>query len=103
MAAKEALNLPCPFAGQERAHGIDQATTRADKLRCIVEQTLLRSSQPLKPLSRQTPSPFRIAPPRPASGAWRIDQDEVSLVAPVSKLVELMGRTEQACLDNGPC
>jgi hypothetical protein len=41
MALEEAVNLPCPFAGQERAHGIDYAPARTHDFGCDVEKPLL--------------------------------------------------------------
>jgi len=41
MTVEKDANLPCPFAGQERAHRIDEASSRPNEFRRNSEQALL--------------------------------------------------------------
>src|SRR5581483_3833153 len=97
--SKEALNLPCPFAGQDRAHGVDEPAAGLHQLRTDPKQPLLRGYEPVEPFRRQPPPAFRIAAPRSAPRAWRIDQDEVGFSAPVCQLLQFLRRAKQSGFD----
>ena len=97
---KEAVNLPCPFAGQERADRIDHAASRSHQLRTKVEQLLLQPNDLVEPVGRQAPPPLRTASPCPTAGAGRVDQDEIGSGSPVGELIELLRRTQQARFDD---
>src|SRR3954463_13969312 len=99
MADEEGLNLPCPFAGQKRADRIDQPAPGTDQLGTDIEQPQLACDQAVQPLGREAPTTLRIAPPRAAARAWRIDQDEIGLCAPVGELRELIRRVEKPHFD----
>src|SRR6476661_11277684 len=99
MASEEAVNLPCPFAGQDRAYRIDQAPAGLDHRSAEIKQMLLDGDDPFEPPGCQTPAALRIAPPGPAARTGRVDQDEVGPVAPVGQLGKLVGRVQQPRLD----
>ena len=99
MTLKEAFDLPCPFAGQQRADRIDKPPPRPNELGGDVEEALLSTHQAIETTGRESPSPFRIAPPRTAARTWRVDKDEVGPVSTVGKLVQLTRRIKQANLD----
>src|SRR5689334_18671183 len=102
MALKEAFNLPCPFAGQERADGVDEAASGPHQLCPDVEQALLRRYHPIQALGSEPPSAFGIAPPCPAAGTRRVDEHEVRFSMPVGKLDEFRRSVEQSRLDLRP-
>ena len=99
MAVLEALDLPWPFPGQQRANRIDQAPTGADQFRGNIQQPLLGGTEMFEPPRGEPPPAFRVAPPRPASRAWRIDEDQVRLGAPFGQLFQLARRAQQARFD----
>src|SRR5256885_4530306 len=99
MRGEEVPNLPCPFAGQKRADRINQVTAGPDQLCGDFEQALLGFDQAVEALGGKPPSPFRVAAPRAAARAWRIDQYEVGGSAPVVELFQLARRAQQARLD----
>jgi hypothetical protein len=92
MALKEALDLVCAFAGQERADGIDDAPTGLDELRGNIEQALLDGNEAIQPLGRQPPTPLRIAAPGSAPGAGRVDETQVGVGLPVGEFRQLFRR-----------
>src|SRR3954451_1216496 len=102
MTLEEVVNLPCPFAGQERTDCIDEPSAWANQFRGDVEQALLNSNEPIKPLRREAPSAFRVTAPRPASRARSIHQNQVRLAAPLGKFFQFLGRTKQNSLDGCP-
>src|SRR5437763_3458443 len=95
MAGEEVFNLPCPFAGQKGADGIDKASPGTDQFGSDVEQALLEGDYAVEPLGCQAPASLGVAPPRAATGTRRIDQDEVGLAAPVGEFVEFLRWVEQ--------
>src|SRR2546430_1883865 len=99
---KEAVNLPCPFTGQERADRIDQTASRPHQLRSKVEQLLLQLDDPIEPLGCEAPAPLGIASPCPTTGAGRVDEDEIGGASPVGELIKLLRWTQQAGLDDRP-
>src|SRR3954468_23565604 len=99
MADEEGLNLPCPFAGQKRADRVDQPAAGTDQFRADIEQPLLYCDQAVQPLGREAPTTLRIAPPRAAARAWRIDQDEIGLRPPVGERDELIRHVEKPHFD----
>src|SRR4051794_18683406 len=101
MTAEEALNLPCPFAGQQRAYGVDQAASGTDQLGADVEQPLLERDDAVETLGRQSPATLGIAPPRPAARTGRVDQDQVRPAGPIYNLGDFVGWVEQTSFD--PC
>jgi hypothetical protein len=83
MAVEEAVDLRCPFAGQDRADGIDEASARADQFGGNVEPPLLQREPTVETLRRETPAALGIAPPRPAARAGRVNEDHVRLLTRV--------------------
>src|SRR6185503_17597555 len=99
MAIEEAGDLPCPFAGQERADGIDEASPGPDQLGGDIEQARLRFNQAVETFSSEAPAPFRVAAPGAAARAGRVDEDEVGVTAPIIEVIELSRRIEQPRFD----
>src|SRR4051812_16408716 len=99
MTVEKGTNLPCPFAGQERAHRIDQPASGPNELRGDSEQALLSFDQALKPLWGEPPTAFRIPAPGTAARARRIHQDQVRRFTPVCELVEFAWRVQQTRFD----
>src|SRR5438270_6952537 len=99
MRGEEVPNLPCPFAGQKRADRINQVTAGPDQLCGDSEQALLRFDQTVEALGGEPPSPFRVAAPRAAARAWRIDQHEIGGSAPVVEPFPLERPAQQAYSD----
>src|SRR3954447_5390354 len=95
MTAEEGLNLACPFAGQKRAHCVDEPAAGTHQLGTDIEQPQLNCDQAVQPLGREAPTALRIAPPGAAAGAWRVDEDEIGLRSPVGKFRQLIRRIEQ--------
>src|SRR4051812_13208769 len=99
MALAEGFNLSCPFAGQEGAYSIDEAAAGLHQLRSKIEQPRLHRNQAIEPLGREPPAAFRIAAPRSASRAGRIDKHQIRLAAPFVEVVQLARRVQQLRLD----
>src|SRR5438270_7896991 len=99
MTVEKDGNLRCPFAGQERAHRIDQPALRPNELRRYSEQALLGFDEAVEAVGREPPPAFRIAAPGAAARAWRIDQHQVGTCAPIGEVVEFARRTQQARVD----
>ena len=100
--AEEALDLPCPFAGQQRANRIDEASARLHQFRGDVEQPLLQRStrrSRRSGVSRHRPSGLRRHVPLPEQGAST--STTLGAFAPVDQLFQFPGRTEQPGLDRG--
>ena len=64
---KKALDLPCPFTGQDRANRIDEVPAGLDQLGGDREQAVLQADKPVEPFRRQAPPPFGIATPGAAA------------------------------------
>ena len=73
MTLEEVVNLPCPFAGQERTDRINQPSAWTDQFRGNVEQPLLNSNKTIEPFGRKAPPALRITAPRAASRARSIN------------------------------
>src|SRR5689334_13728491 len=100
MACEEGRRLACSFPGQQRTDGIDKTSTGPDQFGADIEQALLDGDKPLQPFGGQAPSALWIAPPCATSGAWRVDEHDVGLAAPVRDLVQLLGRIEKTRFDS---
>src|SRR5207248_11320326 len=99
MAGEKVFNLPCPFAGQERTDGVDEAAPGNDQFGSDDEQALLQRDYAVEPLGCQAPASLGVAPPGAATGARRVDKNEIGKTAPVGELVEFFRRVEQPGLD----
>src|SRR4051794_32912447 len=96
---KEAVNLPCPFAEQERADRVHETAAGFYQLRAYVEQPLLKRDDTVEALGCQPPASFGIAPPRAASRTGRVNEDEVRAFPPIRELLQFMRRIKQQRLN----
>src|SRR5215467_5437311 len=99
MALKKVLNLPCPFAGQERAYGVDEPPAWTDKLSRDVQEPLLKDDDAVQPFRREAPAPLRIASPRSTARAGSVDEDEICAIPPIGKLLDFARGVEQEAFD----
>src|SRR5438067_3170125 len=95
MAAQESLRLARTFARKRGADRINDMAPRPDQSGGDVEQMRLESGQPVEPRRCQPPAPLRIAPPGPASGTGRVDQDDIRPVGIVMELRHFLARIEK--------